>query len=77
MAWYSNLQGKWTESCKNRKERLTRNRASYIFQLSEYNNEIWLTYNTSLICPMSMFNGNMMEVINKIRGEYITRELKR
>lgn len=50
----------WWSEGKIRRQKNTdkylRERASEVFQVKEYRNDIWFTYSGNLICPMSFFN---------------------
>ena len=43
------------------------------FQVCEYDNKFWLTYNGALICPTDMFNDEPLSALAKIRQLYIER----
>ena len=47
--------------------------ANSLIQVKEHNQELWLTYNCHLVCPMDMFKGETIDVICKIRSLYIKR----
>ena len=50
--------------------------SSELFQLREYNDEIWLTYDSHLVCPCSMLNAEPVDAIKKMRELYIERTPK-
>lgn len=45
-----------------------------LFQLSELNHELWITYNGAYVCPASMLNGDTIEALYKMRNLYIIRK---
>lgn len=46
-----------------------------MFQVREYNGELWLTHGESLICPCSYFKEDYAKVLHKVRESYIKRQL--
>ena len=48
-----------------------------IFQICEYENSIWLTYNGAIICPMSMFDREPIEALIEIRNHYVKRNTQK
>ena len=59
-----------------RKERELQLRASELYQLQEYDGDIWLTFNGALICPEFLLIGNPVTVLQDIRRLYIDRQKK-
>lgn len=47
--------------------------ATMIYQIKEFNGEIWLTYNGALICPTTMFSHEPAETLAIIRNFYAER----
>lgn len=47
-----------------------------IYQIEEFNGELWLTYNGALICPTEMFVLEPLEALNEIRKLYVKRNTK-
>ena len=44
-----------------------------LYQLTEYNGEIWLTFNGCLVCPCSMLKDEAVDAVKKMRELYIKR----
>lgn len=44
-----------------------------VFQLKEYDNQIWLVVNGGLVCPVSMLNEEPVVAINMMRVMYMDR----
>lgn len=61
--WYKNIG-------LNRRVRI----APEIYQLKEYDGQLWLTYQGGLVCPCSMLSVDPVEAVNKMRELYIERE---
>ena len=47
-----------------------------LYQLREYNGEIWLTYDGHLICPGSMLKEEPVKAVTDIRKLYVDRTPK-
>ena len=47
--------------------------APEIFQLKEYDGQLWFTYNGGLVCPCNMLSIDPVEAVNKMRELYIQR----
>jgi len=52
------------------------NESKAIYQIEEFNGELWLTYNGALICPTEMFVLEPLEALNEIRKLYVKRNTK-
>ena len=68
------------ENNRKRKENEKRMRAialaNDLFQVCEYKNAIWLTYDGELICPCSMFNDSLFlpgALLQQMRDLYVER----
>lgn len=48
-------------------------RSQELYQITEYNNELWLTFNGSLVCPMNMFTDEPIMALAKIRDHFVER----
>ena len=48
--------------------------ASMMFQIMEYEGELWLTFNNCLVCPCSMLNDSPVEAVRKMRELYLKRK---
>lgn len=65
-----NIFSKWLFS---KPKELCEQESKDIYQIKEYDGEIWLTYNGALICPMALFSEKPIEVLSKIRESYVKR----
>ena len=59
-----------------RENRHIKERADVIFQITEYNGELWFTYDTFLYCPCSMMADDPIVSLNILRQGYIERNSK-
>lgn len=49
-------------------------RSQELFQICEYNSNVWLTYDGFLVCPAYLLGGDdNVETLNEIRDLYIKR----
>ena len=44
-----------------------------IYQIKEFDGEIWITFNSSLVCPADMFKTEPVEALAVIRDLYVKR----
>lgn len=51
----------------------TEARADALYQLCEYNGEIWLTYGDHLICPTEMLKDDAVTVVKTVRQLFVDR----
>jgi len=47
-----------------------------LYQLQEYNGEVWMTYDGHLVCPTTMLVDEAVVAIEKMRDMYIERTPK-
>ena len=47
--------------------------ANAIYQVREYEGEIWLTFNGEIVCPMGMFKEETIAALEMIREMYVRR----
>ena len=60
------LYGKSKEKCLQE--------AREIYQVREFDNELWLTFNGALICPTEMLYGDdLIKALQEIRDLYVQR----
>lgn len=59
------LYGKSTEKCQKE--------ADSIYQIQEFEGDIWLTFNGALICPERLLQGDPVCTLNEIRRLYVKR----
>ena len=51
-------------------------RAADLYQIREYESQLWLTFNGNLICPCSMLNDEPVVALNVMRKMYVERNTK-
>ena len=56
-----------------RREREKLENASFLYQVKEYQQELWLTFAGNLVCPCSMLGEPPVEAISKMRDLYMKR----
>ena len=64
---------RWRDSRRKEKAFRLIEETREIFQLQEYDAQIWLTYRGALICPTTMLKGDAIESVNAMRTMYINR----
>lgn len=47
--------------------------ARQIYQIEEFDGQLWLTYNGALICPTDMFVSPPLPALSEIRQLYVER----
>ena len=52
-------------------DRNIREKAEQYYQVKERNGELWLTYNGQTVIPQSMISGDILDVLRKLREDYI------
>lgn len=57
---------------RKRMERIQR-RASEIFQITEYNGQLWFTCESFLYCPCAMVSYDAVDALSVLREQYIKR----
>ena len=50
--------------------------ATEIFQIAEYEGQLWLTFNGYKVCPCSLLNEPPVEAVRKMRELYVKRNTK-
>ena len=58
-----------------RKYRRVQRCAQEIFQIKEYDGELWFTHGDLLFCPCSMIHGEATEALAVMRKKYVTRNM--
>lgn len=72
--FFKSLIRKYKKETEERKNEAAREQAKEMFQITEYLNEFWITYNGILFCPCKLFNSNdAIDTLAKIRYEYLKR----
>lgn len=51
-------------------------RAIEIFQITEYNGQLWFTYDNFLYCPCLMIGNEPINALSMLREQYIERKIK-
>ena len=49
--------------------------ATLLYQVQEYQGELWLTYSDNLVCPCSMLKSEPVESLAKMRELYVERKI--
>jgi hypothetical protein len=60
---------------RKRIERIKK-RADEIFQITEYNGQLWFTCDNFLYCPCSMVGNEPINALSMLREQYIERKTK-
>lgn len=72
---FLNWWKKATESKRAKQAKHLKEEAEMVFQVREHNNELWITYDNNLLCPASLFNGETLDIVHKLREYYIKEKL--
>lgn len=67
----SNLKEKISKSRKNNAIKSSK----LIFQVTEYNGDLWFVYCGNLVCPCNLFKDDYSNVLRKMRDSFIKRQL--
>ena len=62
----------WKESPDTRKSE-AEEKAKELYQVQEYQGEIWLTFDGRLVCPASMLKDSPVDALKTMRALYIER----
>lgn len=63
---------RWKESCAEHGKELAEETARELYQITEHDGRIWLTYNDNRICPMAMFEEkDVVDVLLELRSLYV------
>ena len=49
------------------------NASKEIYQIEEFDGNLWLTYNGALVCPTDMFVSPPLDALSEIRKLYVER----
>ena len=52
------------------------NRAAEIYQITEYNGQLWFTCDSFLYCPCLMMGDDAINALSALRQKYIDRHTK-
>lgn len=61
--------------CESREKEIEQ-RACDIYQVQEYNGELWLTFNGNLFCPASMMKNDAVDSVGELRKMFIERNAR-
>lgn len=50
--------------------------ANFMFQIAEYEGQLWLVFNGSNVCPCDMLKDTPVEAVKKMRELYIKHNTK-
>ena len=64
---------KFSHSQAEKKQLQIEEDANFYYQITEHDGELWITFNSSLVCPCSMLKEEPVEAIKKMRDLYIKR----
>ena len=86
MEWLRIFWNKRKSEYNERHEKAIRERAKDLYQIVEYENQLWYTYNDSLFAPCSIIVGNekgefssteCVAMLNTIRSLYVSRQIQK
>lgn len=64
---------RFKSSQAERKKQRVEEDATYIYQIKEYNGELWLTFRESLVCPCSMLKEEPVDAVKAMRDLFIKK----
>lgn len=44
-----------------------------MYQVREYDGELWFTFNSNLVCPVSMLKDDAIAALERMRNAYVER----
>ena len=68
-----NIIDKYFGQTEEKKKAEAAETAAELYQVCEYNGELWLTYSGHLVCPCSMLKDEPVDALKKMRELYIAR----
>lgn len=86
MEWLRIFWNQRKSEHNERHEKMIRERAKELYQIVEYENQLWFTYNGSLFAPCSLIVGNekgefssteCVAMLNTIRSLYVSRQIQK
>lgn len=84
MEWLRIFWSQRKSEHNERREKTIRERAKELYQIVEYENQLWFTYNGSLFAPCSLIVGNekgefssteCVAMLNTIRSLYVSLQI--
>lgn len=78
MNYLSKIRQWWRDHRTKTHKRRVEIAATELYQLTEFQNALWLTYNGNLFCPAHFFGdeGNAVALVNTLRELYVERNTK-
>ena len=70
--WRENHKCNKLEKAKEQAEQ----EAEDLFQIAEYDGDVWLTFDDNLVCPCYMLKSDVIASLNIMRELYIKRNIK-
>ena len=64
----------WKESPDTRKSE-AEEKANELYQVQEYQGEIWLVFDSRLVCPASMLKDSLVDSLKVMRALYVERNV--
>jgi hypothetical protein len=86
MEWLRIFWSQRKSEHNERREKMIRERAKELYQIVEYENQLWFTYNGSLFAPCSLIVGNekgefssteCVAMLNTIRSLYVSLQIQK
>ena len=86
MEWLRIFWSQRKSEHNERHEKMIRERAKELYQIVEYENQLWFTYNGSLFAPCSLIVGNekgefssteCVAMLNTIRSLYVSLQIQK
>lgn len=75
MEVFNNIINSWKNKRRESHEKNIKRRAELMFQVTEYNHELWFTHNGMLFCPCKMISGEPTDVLSELRTSYYARNI--
>lgn len=66
----------WKKSFDAKKIERIEEESKEIYQVKEFESQLWLTYRGALICPTKLLEGDAIASLNVMRSMYIERAKK-
>lgn len=86
MEWLRIFWSQRKSEHNERREKMIREMAKELYQIVEYENQLWFTYNGSLFAPCSLIVGNekgefssteCVAMLNTIRSLYVSLQIQK
>lgn len=73
MNWIKEYFERLRISRQNNRDMYVKERANDIYQITEYCDRLWFTYNGNLFCPCDMMKKEPLDALRELRSSYIAR----